>query len=122
MTEALKLSSMAKLAAKSPLAEIGFPEFTSKLITDVFDSLIAANIRQTEAYVELIQAVSKSLTEYINDTKDDISGDMILQYLARILPDSEKGTKVHVGATLTSTEVATLNSALTIKDVQDTRE
>ncbi len=69
------------------LGEIKFPEFTSKLITDVFDALIAANIRQTEAYVELLKAVSKSLSEYINDTKDDISGDMVLQLLAKVLPD-----------------------------------
>jgi hypothetical protein len=118
--EIAKQSAIASLAAKSPLAEIGFPEFTSKLITDVFDSLIAANIRQTQAYIELLQAVSKSLTEYVNDTKDDISGDMILQFLAQVLPDKENGTKVRVGATLTSAEVATLNNALTIKDVQDT--
>ncbi len=105
--------------AKSPLAEIGFPEFTSKLITDVFDSLISANIRQTQAYVELLQAVSKSLSDYVNETKDDISGEMILQYLAKILPDKDYGTKVRLGANLTADEAATLNKALTIKDVQD---
>lgn len=110
------------VGAKSPLGEIRFPEFTAKLITDVFDALISANIRQTEAYVELLQAVSKSLADYINDTKDDISGEMILQFLARILPDSSdaSGTKVRVGATLSSTDVATLNSALVVPGVQET--
>jgi hypothetical protein len=103
------------------LGEIKFPEFTTKLITDVFDALIAANIRQTQAYIELLQAVSKSLSEYVNDTKDDISGEMILQFLAKVLPDSEdpSGTKVRVGATLSSTDAETLNNAVTVPEVQD---
>jgi hypothetical protein len=104
------------------LGEIGFPEFTSKLITDVFDALIAANIRQTQAYIELLQAVSKSLADYVNDTKDDISGEMILQFLAKVLPDKQdsSGTKVRIGATLASTDVDALNKALVVPGVQDT--
>lgn len=104
------------------LGEIQFPEFTAKLITDVFDALIAANIRQTEAYVELLKAVSKSLSEYINDTKDDISGEMVLQLLTKLLPDpaSPTGTKVRIGATLSSTDAETLNKALVVPGVQET--
>ncbi len=103
------------------LGEIKFPEFTAKLVTDVFDALIAANIRQTEAYVELLQAVSKSLSDYINDTKDDISGEMVLQLLARVLPDpsSETKTKVRIGATLSSADAETLNKALIVPAVQE---
>jgi hypothetical protein len=103
------------------LGEIKFPEFTAKLVTDVFDALIAANIRQTEAYVDLLQAVSKSLSDYINDTKDDISGEMILQLLARVLPDpsSETKTKVRIGATLSSADAETLNKALVVPAVQE---
>ncbi|MCW3999011.1 MAG: hypothetical protein NWE93_02080 [Candidatus Bathyarchaeota archaeon] len=103
------------------LGEIQFPEFTAKLITDVFDALISANIRQTQAYVELLQAVSKSVSEYVNETKDDISGEMILQFLSKVLPDAEdkSGTKVRVGATLSSTEAETLNKALTVPEVQE---
>jgi hypothetical protein len=62
----------------SRLEEIGFPEFTTKLVTDVFDALVSANIRQAESYIELLQKVSKSLTEFVSETKDDISGDEIL--------------------------------------------
>jgi hypothetical protein len=83
--------------------------------------LIAANIRQTESYVELLQAVAKSLSDYVNDTKDDISGEMILQFLAKVLPDPEdpSGTKVRVGATLSSTDAETLNKAITVPEVQE---
>ena len=68
------------------LNEIGFPEFTAKLITDTFDCLVAANIRQTQAYIELVQQISKSLTQFINDTRDDINGEQLLQFLAGALP------------------------------------
>jgi hypothetical protein len=106
----------------APLSEIQFPEFTAKLITDVFHALVAANIEQTNAYVELLKDVSKSLTDYVNEAKDDISGEMILQFLARLLPDSSdaSGTKVKIGATLSTADVDSLNRALVVPDVQDT--
>ena len=46
------------------LPEIGFPEFTTKLVSDVFDSLIASNLRQTEAYVELLKQTGKTLKDF----------------------------------------------------------
>jgi hypothetical protein len=36
-----------------------------------------------EAFTELLGAVGTELTEYINDTKDDIDGAQILQFLPR---------------------------------------
>ncbi|BCO08883.1 hypothetical protein GF1_12590 [Desulfolithobacter dissulfuricans] len=103
------------------LDEIGFPEFTCKLITDVFDALVSANIRQTEAYVELLRAVSASLKDYINNTKDDIGGDQILQFLAQVLPPEtanadKDGTKVKPGSSLTDDEAEALNKALTVPE------
>lgn len=108
----------AAVTEAARLDEIGFPEFTTKLITDVFDALVSANIRQTEAYVTLLQAVSKSLKDYINETKDDIGGEQILQFLAATLPpenpDSGKPTKVAIGTTLTDGDAAALNKALAL--------
>ena len=102
------------------LSEIGFPEFTTKLITDVFDALVSANIRQTEAFVELINQVAKSLQAYINDTKDDIDGEQILQFLAMVLPpdDPESGeaTKVREGGSLSGDDATALNTALSLPD------
>jgi len=98
------------------LDEIGFPEFTAKLITDVFDALVSANVRQTDAYLQLVQAVGKSLKDFINDTKDDIGGDEILQFLATVLPpantDSGEPTKIKAGETLTAGDVTKVNTAL----------
>ena len=92
------------------LDEIGFPEFTAKLITDTFDALVSANMRQTESYIELIQSVSKTLTEFINETSDDISGEELLQFLGMVVPEAEK--KVKVGQSLSSDDAAALNAAV----------
>jgi hypothetical protein len=108
----------AAVTEATRLGEIGFPEFTAKLITDTFDALVSANLRQTESYLELIKAVALSLEQYINETKDDIGGDMILQMLVKILPDPSdpSGTKVKLGGQLDAAknDAKTLNDALTI--------
>jgi hypothetical protein len=110
----------AAVTEAARLDEIGFPEFTTKLITDVFDALVSANIRQTESYMELLSAVGKSLTAYINDTKDDIDGAQIMQFLAAALPpgdpEGEAASKVEVGSTLTDDDAQTLNTALQLPD------
>jgi hypothetical protein len=106
----------AAVTEAARLDEIGFPEFTAKLITDTFDALVSANLRQTEAYIELVQSVAKSLAEFINDTKDDISGEELLQFLAAALPPadpaSEDPREVKAGETLTDDDVELLNTAI----------
>jgi len=114
----------------SRLSEIGFPEFTTKLVTDVFDALVSSNIRQTEAYISLIKEVSKSITQYVNDTNDDIGGDEIMQFLSRVLPpndasgDSEDATKLKPTASLSTAasnnEVKKLKDALAIEGLEGT--
>jgi len=100
------------------LDEIGFPEFTTKLVTDVFDALVASNIRQMESYTELLSAVSKELTTYINETQDDIDGQQVLAFLAQVVPaaddDGDEATKVHVGGELTSDDSDTLSQAVAV--------
>lgn len=103
------------------LEEIGFPEFTTKLVGDTFDALIAANIRQQQAFIELLQATSKSLTDYINDTKDDITPEEIVQLFSVILPPAASQpegspTGVVVGGSLNATQRDAINSALTVTD------
>jgi hypothetical protein len=107
------------IATATRLEEIGFPEFTTKLVSDVFDSLIAANLRQQEAYIELLQATAKSLKDFINDTKDDIGPEELLQFLSATVPPTDPGpdsppTKVATGETLTAADRDALNSALAV--------
>ena len=110
----------AAVTEAARLDEIGFPEFTTKLITDTFDALVSANLRQTEAYIDLVQQVAKSLAQYINDTQEDIGGEELVQFLAAALPpadaSSEEPTKVKSGETLTTEDATALNNALTLPD------
>ena len=104
------------------LQKIGFPEFTCKLVTDVFDAMISANLRQISAYAELFSDVSKGLSTFINETKDDINGSDVLELLIKILPDKSGNTKVLTeGATknLSEEDAKKLNDELTVKDAND---
>lgn len=84
----------------SHLSDIGFPEFTAKLVTDVFDALVSANMRQTDAYLSLIKEVGKELSVYINNTRDDIGGEEIMQFLSMLAPPENENevSKLKVGA------------------------
>jgi len=92
------------------LTDIGFPEFTAKLVKDVFDALLAATLRQMEAYSELLAAAAKTLQEYVAENKQLVSGEEVWDWLVKNLPGPaasvtdpkpEDGTLVHVGVKLT---------------------
>lgn len=111
------------IGAATRLGEIGFVEFTTKLVSDVFDTLVASNLRQQQAFIELLQATSKSLTAYVNETKDDIGPGEIMQVLTAIAPrntetpaTSDSPTAVTAGGKLSADEASAINTALTITD------
>lgn len=95
------------IAQAARLPEIGFAEFTSKLVTDVFAALIDANIKQTQAYMDLVQTMATSLKDFINNTKDDITPQEISQFLNALggLP------ALTAGQSLTSDQANNLNSS-----------
>ena len=61
--------------------EIPFVEFTKELVTGVFDSLVEAHILQMEEYSDFISALSRDLSTYINETKDDIPFSEIVGFI-----------------------------------------
>ena len=91
------------------LPEIKFPEFTAKLIIDTFDALVAANIRQEQSYIEIVRAIGMEIKEFVNNTKDDINGEMILQFLLATISDPDKFV---VNKTLSTSDATTLDKAL----------
>lgn len=99
---------------------IEFPEFTAKLITDTFKALIDANITQMEAYTEMVKIMGTMLKEYINNTKDFISGEAIINFLAEKIPplesDDEHTSSVYQDKVLTETDATELNKLLTFDD------
>ncbi len=98
------------------LPDINFPEFTAKLLTDTFDAIVSANLRQTESYIELLEAVSKTLTDYISDTKDQIGGSEVLEFLEAVLPATPAipGPRVAVGQPFSLADKSTLTARLTL--------
>lgn len=107
------------------LDEIGFPEFTAKMINSTFEALIIANLRQMESYIGLVEQVSKELKVYVNDTKDDIGGAEVLQFLEAVLPALESGegsqhdSKAIEGEELDADDANTLNEALAVPEEVD---
>jgi hypothetical protein len=97
------------------LNEIGFPEFTAKLVKDVFDALLAATLRQMEAYSELVAATAKTLQDYVAENRELVSGEEVWDWLVKNLPGPaesvaenptpEDATLVRVGVGLTEDEI-----------------
>ena len=101
------------------LSEIGFPEFTAKLITDTFDAITASYMDQMAQYMAVVQAVSQTLQDYINNTADDISADEIGAFLLGIGGLNDDALNFLLGdstaaASLNTTEVATINNAVAL--------
>jgi hypothetical protein len=53
--------------------EIPFAAFTSDLLTSTFKALIDAHVTQLHEYQNFIQAITVSLSDYINNTIDSVS-------------------------------------------------
>lgn len=66
------------------LQDLGFAEFTAKLISDVFDAVVSSNIRQQEAYAELLERVSGSIQQFEGEAVSDADVDA---YLVERFPD-----------------------------------
>src|SRR5206468_11181694 len=101
------------------LSEIGFPEFTAKLITDTFGAITASYLNQTAQYSGVVQAVSQTLQDYINNTADDISADEIGAFLLGIGGLNDDALNFLLGdstaaASLNTTEAAAINNAVAL--------
>src|SRR5262249_19585937 len=101
------------------LSEIGFPEFTAKLITDTFNAITSSYLDQTAQYIGVVQAVSQTLQAYINNTVDDISADEIGTFLLGIGGLNDDALNFLLGdstatASLNATEATAINDAVAL--------
>jgi hypothetical protein len=101
------------------LSEIGFPEFTAKLITDTFNAITSSYLDQTAQYIGVVQAVSQTLQVYINNTVDDISADEIGTFLLGIGGLNDDALNFLLGdstatASLNATEATAINDAVAL--------
>ena len=86
-----------------------FAQFTSMLINNVFDALISAHIRQTEAYIQLVEAVGQTPQNLIANTQNAISQEAITQFLAPL-------ANITDGQNLIDADVIRINDALALPD------
>ncbi|MFW6382749.1 MAG: hypothetical protein ACOCZD_01785 [Haloferacaceae archaeon] len=63
----------------SRVDEIGFPEFTHKLISDTFDATVSSMIRQQEAYADLLEQVAASIEQFEADNVSEREVDHWIQ-------------------------------------------
>ena len=101
------------------LSEIGFPEFTAKLITDTFNAITTSYINQMAQYVSVVQAVSQTLQDYINNTQDDITTDEINGFLVALGSLNDAALNFLLGDPATSPQLSTaeataINDAVTL--------
>jgi hypothetical protein len=109
----------AAITNATQLSEIGFPEFTAKLITDTFNAITASYINQMAQYVSVVQIVSQTVQDYINNTRDDITADEINGFLVALAGLNQDALNFLLGdpATspqLSSAEAAAINSAVAL--------
>jgi len=63
--------------------DIPFVDFTTELVTGVFDSLVEAHLMQMEEYSSFINSMTQDLSTYINNTADGVSFDQISDFILK---------------------------------------
>ena len=53
------------------LGDIGFPEFTSKLVNDTFNAMVSSMIKQEQSYADLLEKAAMTLDEFASSTVPD---------------------------------------------------
>ena len=118
---------MSAIQIASQVDKIKFPEFTASLITGVFDAITANQLKQMAAYTEMLSKVSKSLTSFINEAKDDITSGELLEFLSNTFSYEKGGSiktmqygevydKLQNSQAIDAEAKTELNNQLTIKD------
>ena len=86
---------------------MGFAQFTSMLINNVFDA--SAHIKQTEAYIQLVEAVRQTPQNLIANPQNAISQEAITQFLAPL-------ANITDGQNLIDADLIRINDALALPD------
>jgi hypothetical protein len=83
---------------QSTLRAIAFPTFVADLLNGTFDAIIGATIKQMQAFMELVEQVSKTVDEFMRDNiSDNQARDWLVQSmpgLMRVNTDAEDGPTV----------------------------
>lgn len=77
------------VGALSQVNNIGFPEFTSKLIVDVTDAIVAATLKQIKSFEELVKELDAGADAFKAKAVTDQAVD---KFMSDAWPGSEAGT------------------------------
>lgn len=91
------------------LGDIGFPEFTAKLVNDTFDAMVASMVRQEQSYADLLEKAAMTLDEFASETVPDSQVHSWLD--SNLGTDNDDKNPVEQGA-LSQDQVKTIAEAL----------
>jgi hypothetical protein len=84
---------MSAIDNAASFGDIPFVDFTSGLITGVFDSLVESHMLQMEEYSAFVNSLTQDLSTYINNTKGDVPFDDVAEFVqAYELPKRDDAT------------------------------
>ncbi|MBK8260473.1 MAG: hypothetical protein IPK80_03945 [Nannocystis sp.] len=82
--------------AAARFGEIPFVEFTTELISGVFNGLVEQHVQQMQAYGDLVQVLSQSISAYINNTQGNVTFEEIADFVSHYtLPEPATGSEAH---------------------------
>jgi hypothetical protein len=84
-------TAMAGMEVGRQVRSLGFVEFTTGLVTGVFDALIASTLKQMDGYAKLVSDIGSSLAQFAAENVSDAEIDA---HLATKYPDGKGGTVV----------------------------
>jgi hypothetical protein len=84
-------TAMRGMEVARQVQSLGFVEFTTGLVTGVFDALLASTLKQMDGYAKLVNDIGSSLTQF---AAENVSAAEIAAHLATKYPDANGGTVV----------------------------
>lgn len=92
------------------LGQIGFPEFTSKLVSETFQAVVSAMIRQEQTYADIVKKVAMTEEEFADSAIDSTQ---VSDWLHNNFPgDGNHATAIRKGNQISKTQGNTLHETL----------
>jgi len=107
---------------QSTLRAIAFPTFVADLINGTFDAIIGATIKQMQAFMALVEQVSKTVDEFMRDNiTDNNARDWLVQSFPGLMSIDASGeaptvTPTEAGSSADAAALAPLQSQLGLPD------
>lgn len=115
------------LGLSTQLNKIGFVEFTSDMVRNVYSIIVTSSMDQLRAYADFVQQVAKTLTEYQDEvvgtgTAQEVTADSYIKDVLGLTPaisitlsaDQIQALKEHFGGVTSTTTPVTIADAITV--------